>query len=146
MPDATIDGVVVQRMAPKGHELVIGMVNDPTFGPIMMVGFGGVTVELFGDVAHSPAPVDEAEAERMIRSLRSAPLLTGFRGSKPIDLAPVATLIARLSEAALALCGPDRGDGIQPGDSACGRLGTDDRRRADDAEGLRGQVASPLSL
>ncbi len=101
-PDAMIDGVVVQRMAPKGHELVIGMVNDATFGPIMMVGFGGVTVELFGDVAHSPAPVDAAEAERMIRSLRSAPLLTGFRGSKPIDLGPVATLIARLSEAALA--------------------------------------------
>jgi hypothetical protein len=101
-PDAVIDGVVVQRMAPKGVELVIGMVNDETFGPIMMVGLGGVTVELFGDVAHSPAPVDAAEAERMIRSLRSAPLLTGFRGSKPIGLGPVATLIARLSDAALA--------------------------------------------
>ncbi|HEY1931777.1 MAG TPA: acetate--CoA ligase family protein [Acetobacteraceae bacterium] len=101
-PDARIDGVAVQRMAPKGHELVIGMVNDPTFGPIMMVGFGGITVELFGDVAHAPAPVDAAEAERMIRSLRSAPLLTGFRGSRPIDLAPVASLIAKLSEAALA--------------------------------------------
>lgn len=101
-PDARIDGVAVQKMAPKGHELVIGMVNDATFGPIMMVGFGGVTVELFGDVAHSPAPVDVAEAERMLRSLRSAPLLTGFRGSKPIDLAPVASLIAHLSEAALA--------------------------------------------
>jgi len=101
-PDARIDGVVVQRMAPKGHELVIGMINDPTFGPLMMVGFGGVTVELFGDVAHAPAPIDVAEAERMIRSLRSAPLLAGFRGSKPIDLAPVTSLIARLSEAALA--------------------------------------------
>jgi acyl-CoA synthetase (NDP forming) len=101
-PDARIDGVAVQRMAPKGHELVIGMVNDATFGPLMMVGFGGVTVELFGDVAHSPAPVDAAEAERMIRSLRSAPLLTGFRGSRPIDLAPAARLIARLSDAAVA--------------------------------------------
>jgi acetate---CoA ligase (ADP-forming) len=101
-PDARIDGVVVQRMAPKGHELVIGMINDPTFGPLMMVGFGGVTVELYGDVAHAPAPVDAAEAERMIRSLRSAPLLSGFRASKPLDLAPIASLIARLSEAALA--------------------------------------------
>jgi len=101
-PDARIDGIAVQKMAPKGHELVIGMVNDPTFGPIMMVGFGGIMVELFGDVAHSPAPVDAAEAERMIRSLASAPLLTGFRGGKPIDLAPVASLIARLSQAALA--------------------------------------------
>jgi acetate---CoA ligase (ADP-forming) len=100
-PDARIDGMVVQRMAPKGHELVIGMINDPTFGPLMMVGSGGVTVELFGDVVHAPAPVDVAEAERMIRSLRSAPLLSGFRGSKPIDLAPAASLVARLSEAAL---------------------------------------------
>ena len=65
------DGVLVQRMAPKGHELVVGMVNDLTFGPIMMLGFGGTTVELFGDVVHAPAPVDEAEATRMILSLRS---------------------------------------------------------------------------
>lgn len=102
-PGAVIDGVLVQKMAPKGHELVIGMIDDPTFGPIMMVGMGGVTVELFGDVTHSPAPIDEAEAERMIRALKSSPLLTGFRGSKPIDLAPVASLIAALSRAALTL-------------------------------------------
>jgi acetyltransferase len=101
-PEARIDGVLVQKMAPKGHELVIGMVNDPTFGPIMMLGYGGTTVELFGDVVHSPAPVDAAEAERMLRSLKSAPLLTGFRGAAPIDLAPAAALVARLSEAALA--------------------------------------------
>jgi acetate---CoA ligase (ADP-forming) len=93
----------VQKMAPKGHELVIGMVNDPTFGPIMMVGMGGVTVELFGDVAHGPAPVDEAEATRMILSLKSSRLLTGFRGSKPISLAPIAGLVAALSRAALTL-------------------------------------------
>ena len=102
-PQAKIDGVLVQKMAPKGHELVIGMVNDPTFGPIMMVGYGGTTVELFGDVVHAPAPVDEAEATRMILALKSARLLTGFRGSAPIDLAPVARLVAALSRAALTL-------------------------------------------
>jgi acetyltransferase len=102
-PAAKIDGVLVQKMAPKGHELVIGMINDPTFGPLMMVGYGGTTVELFGDVAHSPAPVDEAEATRMIRSLRSAKLLTGFRGTAAIDLAPVAKLVSALSRAALTL-------------------------------------------
>jgi acyl-CoA synthetase (NDP forming) len=102
-PNATVDGVLVQRMAPKGHELVIGMVNDPTFGPIMMLGFGGVTVELFGDVVHAPAPVDEAEATRMILSLKSARLLTGFRGATAIDTAPVARLVAALSRAALTL-------------------------------------------
>jgi hypothetical protein len=69
----------------------------------MMVGYGGTTVELFGDVVHSPAPVDETEAVRMITALKSARLLTGFRGSAPIDLAPVAKLIAALSRAALTL-------------------------------------------
>jgi acyl-CoA synthetase (NDP forming) len=102
-PEAKIDGVLVQKMAPKGHELVIGMVNDPTFGPIMMVGYGGTTVELFGDVVHAPAPVDEAAATQMLLALKSARLLTGFRGSAPIDLAPVATLVASLSRAALTL-------------------------------------------
>ena len=102
-PDATIDGVLVQRMAPKGHELVIGMVNDPTFGPIMMLGFGGTTVELFGDVAHAPAPIDQAEATRLILSLKSARLLTGFRGASPIDLGKLAALVAALSRAALTL-------------------------------------------
>jgi acetate---CoA ligase (ADP-forming) len=102
-PEATIDGILVQRMAPRGHELVIGMVDDPTFGPIMMLGFGGTTVELFGDVVHTPAPVDEAEATRMILSLKSVRLLTGFRGATPIDLAPLARLVAALSRAALTL-------------------------------------------
>jgi acyl-CoA synthetase (NDP forming) len=102
-PGAAIDGVLVQRMAPKGHELVIGMVDDPTFGPIMMLGFGGTTVELFGDVVHVPAPIDDAEATRMILSLKSARLLTGFRGARPVGLAPVAALVAALSRAALTL-------------------------------------------
>ncbi len=102
-PNAVIDGVLVQRMAPKGHELVIGMVDDPTFGPIMMLGLGGTAVELFGDLVHAPVPVDQAEATRMILSLKSARLLTGFRGSVPIDLAPLARLVAALSRAALML-------------------------------------------
>jgi acyl-CoA synthetase (NDP forming) len=101
-PDARIDGVLVQKMAPRGHELIIGMVNDATFGPIMMVGLGGTMVELMGDVLHRPAPVDVAEAAEMLRSLRSAPLLLGFRGSDPIDITPAAELIASLSRAAIA--------------------------------------------
>ena len=86
--DARIEGVLVQKMAPRGHELVIGMVNDPTFGPIMMVGLGGTMVELMGDVVHRPAPVDVAEATEMLRGLKSARLLQGFRGAEPIDIAP----------------------------------------------------------
>jgi hypothetical protein len=69
----------------------------------MMLGLGGTTVELFGDVVHAPAPIDEVEAKRLILSLKSARLLTGFRGTKPIDLGPVAALVASLSRAALTL-------------------------------------------
>jgi acyl-CoA synthetase (NDP forming) len=101
-PDARLEGVLVQKMAPKGHELVIGMVNDPTFGPIMMVGFGGVTVELFGDVVHAPAPLSVSEATALIGRLKSAKLLQGFRGAAKVDVKPAAELLARLSEAAAA--------------------------------------------
>lgn len=101
-PSAVIEGMLVQKMAPKGHELVIGMVNDPTFGPIMMAGFGGVTVELFGDVAHRPAPLGVDHAKAMIHSLKSAKLLEGFRGARPVDITPAAELLATLSQVASA--------------------------------------------
>ena len=101
-PEAAIEGVLVQRMAPRGIELAVGMVNDPTFGPIIMVGFGGTMIELYGDVAHAPAPLSAEEAAAMIRSLRSARLLAGFRGAAPVPIDPLAELIARLSEAAIA--------------------------------------------
>ena len=100
-PGAVLEGVLVQRMAPKGHEIVVGVVNDPTWGPIVMTGFGGITVELFGDVAHRPAPVSEREAAGMLRGWRSARLLQGLRGAPPVDLTPLARLIARVSEAAM---------------------------------------------
>jgi acyl-CoA synthetase (NDP forming) len=100
--DARIEGVLVQKMAPRGFELVVGMVNDPTFGPVMMVGFGGVTVELFGDVVHAPAPLSVADATALIARLKSAKLLQGFRGAPPVDVKPAAELIARLSQAAVA--------------------------------------------
>ena len=86
-PDAKIEGVLVQRMAPKGHELVVGMVNDATFGPVMMVGFGGVTVETVrrrGCMRRRPLNVDEAAV--LIRRLKSARLLEGFRGARPVDI------------------------------------------------------------
>jgi acetate---CoA ligase (ADP-forming) len=101
-PDAQIEGVLVQKMATPGHELVVGMVNDATFGPVMMVGWGGTAVELMGDVAHRLAPVDADEAREMIGSLRSARLLEGFRGMLPIDIGPVAELVAQLSVVAVA--------------------------------------------
>jgi acyl-CoA synthetase (NDP forming) len=113
-PGATVDGMLVQKMASKGIEMVIGMENDPTFGPIMMLGFGGVTVELFGDVVHAPAPLDEAEAERLILGLKSARLLTGFRGADAVPLAPLTRLMAALSRAALTLTADVRGFELNP--------------------------------
>lgn len=101
-PNAQIEGVLVQPMAPKGIEIVVGMVNDPTFGPIMMLGAGGTGVELFGDVIHYPAPFSPARAEALLQQLKSAPLFNGFRGSAPVDLAKISGLISRLSQAAIA--------------------------------------------
>lgn len=101
-PDARIEGVLVQKMAPKGIELVVGMVNDATFGPIMMVGAGGTGVELYGDVTHYPAPFGPERALTMLRSLRCAALFHGFRGAPAVDLAPAAQLISTLSRVAEA--------------------------------------------
>ena len=101
-PKAEIEGVLVQPMAPKGIEIVVGMINDPTFGPIMMLGAGGTGVELFGDVIHYPAPFSPARAEALLQQLKSAPLFNGFRGSAAIDLAQISGLISRLSQAAIA--------------------------------------------
>ncbi len=100
-PDAVIEGMLVQKMAPRGQELIIGVVNNATFGPVVMVGLGGTMVELLGDVVHRPAPIDAAEALRMLDALRAAPLLHGFRGAPAPDLAPLAILIARISDIAL---------------------------------------------
>lgn len=101
-PDADIRGVLVGPMARPGIEMVVGAVNDPTFGPIIMAGFGGVATELFRDVVYRPAPVDEAEALAMIDALKSAPLLDGFRGAAAADKVALAALIARLSSLAEA--------------------------------------------
>ena len=77
------------------------MVNNATFGPIMMVGFGGTLVELLGDVAHAPAPLDTDAARRLLDTLRAAKLLHGFRGAAALDLAALVTLIARIADIAL---------------------------------------------
>jgi acyl-CoA synthetase (NDP forming) len=96
-PDAVIEGVLLEPMARRGVEMIVGVVRDPTFGPVVMVGAGGVTTELFRDVAYRLAPVDEATAAAMVRSLRSAPLLEGFRGAAPADVSALARLIALAS-------------------------------------------------
>jgi len=105
-PGAAIAGVLLERMAPPGVEMIVGVVRDPTFGPVVSVGAGGVTTELFKDVAYALAPLDEAGAAALIRTLRSAPLLEGFRGAAPADLDALARLVSLVSRVAHA--GRDR--------------------------------------
>jgi acetyltransferase len=96
-PDAAIQGVLVGPMAKKGVEIIVGTMTDATFGPLIMVGLGGITTELFRDVIYRPAPVSAAEASAMLTELKAAPLLNGFRGAAKADVAALAQLIAQIS-------------------------------------------------
>lgn len=96
-PAARIDGVLVARQIVGGTELIMGIKADPVFGPIAMVGLGGIFTEVLADVALRQCPVTTAEAERMILSLRGAALLTGARGRPPADIPAAARALAALS-------------------------------------------------
>ena len=102
-PNAAVQGVLVCPMAKKGVEIIIGTLHDKTFGPMVMVGFGGVTTELFRDVIYRPAPVGVAEAETMLNELKAAPLLRGFRGAPKGDVAALSKLISEVSVLAARL-------------------------------------------
>jgi acetyl coenzyme A synthetase (ADP forming)-like protein len=88
---------IVQRMAPDGVELLVGLVHDPSFGPVIACGAGGTLVELLGDVAVRLVPLTRADATDMVRSLRAYRLLTGFRGAPPCDIAAVEDIVLRVS-------------------------------------------------
>ena len=97
-PSPRINGMLVQPMAPKGVELVIGARIDPQFGPLVVVGSGGVLVELLRDSVAALAPVGRDTALAILRRLKGAILLAGFRGSAPVDLGLVADAVCRVSE------------------------------------------------
>jgi acetyltransferase len=96
-PEAAIQGVLVGPMAKKGVEIIVGTLLDATFGPMIMVGLGGITTELFKDVIYRPAPVSAAEASAMLAELKAAPLLNGFRGAAKTDIPALSQLIAQIS-------------------------------------------------
>jgi acetate---CoA ligase (ADP-forming) len=96
-PSADIQGVLVGPMAKKGVEIIVGTLQDATFGPIIMVGLGGITTELFKDVIYRPAPVSATEASAMLDALKAAPLLHGFRGAAKADVAALSQLISQIS-------------------------------------------------
>jgi len=96
-PGATIRGVLVQQMAPRGVEMMLGVVNDPVFGPVVAVAFGGIHVEILRDITYRVAPIDAAQARSMLRELRAYPLLEGARGQPRCDINALADCIVRLS-------------------------------------------------
>ncbi|MBS0450652.1 MAG: acetate--CoA ligase family protein [Proteobacteria bacterium] len=97
-PAARLDGVLVAPMVRGGVELIAGISRDAVFGPVVMVGFGGIYAEVLKDVSVQVAPVSEQEALRMIRSLKMFPILDGARGQAKADVAAAARTVARLSE------------------------------------------------
>ena len=92
-----LDGVLVQKMAPKGVEMIAGIARDETFGPLVMVGFGGSEAEILADTAWAPAPFGETRARELIGSLRAAARLDGSTRARPADIAALSRLLARLS-------------------------------------------------
>ena len=91
-----VKGVLVQKMARKGVELIIGGKLDPQFGHMIVLGMGGVYVEVFRDVSARLCPIEKEDVHEMVMELRSHPLLTGVRGMKPISIAKLETLMARV--------------------------------------------------
>lgn len=97
-PDANIDGVLVQPMITGGRELILGGRQDPHFGPVVLVGLGGIFVEIFEQVNVRVAPITHSEAKAMLASLRGYSILTGARGHKPADIHAVVDAILRVAQ------------------------------------------------
>lgn len=97
-PQIQIDGVLVQPMVTGGRELILGGRQDPQFGPVVLVGLGGVFVEIFEEAVVRVAPVTRREADEMIESLRGLQILKGARGGKPADLEALVEALLRLSQ------------------------------------------------
>ncbi|TFG99652.1 MAG: CoA-binding protein, partial [Calditrichales bacterium] len=101
MPEAKVTGIYVAKMITGGEEVILGVKRDPSFGPVIMFGLGGIFVEIFRDVNFRVAPVNEQAAEEMILNTRSSGMLTGARGRTPRDIAMIRTCIQRLSQLAI---------------------------------------------
>jgi acyl-CoA synthetase (NDP forming) len=92
--------VVVQRMATPGVPCVVKVVDDPAFGPVVGFGLGGLATDLLGDLAWCPAPLTDRDAARLLRGPLAAPLLHGYRGTPPVDVAALSDLLLRIGQLA----------------------------------------------
>lgn len=99
-PEAELRGVLVQKMAPSGQEIILGISRDPDFGPMLMVGLGGIHVEVLRDVAFAPVPLSETEARSLLAGLKGAKLLHGVRGAPPADVPALVALMVKVSRLA----------------------------------------------
>ncbi len=97
-PEARIQGISVQKMAPPGVDVLIGMSKDAQFGPLLMFGLGGIFVEVLKDVSFRIVPLVLRDAREMIREIKGYPLLEGYRGQEPVDVANLEKLILKVSD------------------------------------------------
>ena len=97
-PEAKIQGVSVQKMARPGVEVIVGMSKDAQFGPVLMFGLGGVLVEILKDVSFRIVPLVKRDAAEMIRDIKGYPLLEGYRGQEPVDVANLEDMILKVSD------------------------------------------------
>ena len=97
-PQAVIEGVSVQSMAPPGVEVIVGMNKDPQFGPVLMFGLGGVLVEVLKDVSFRIVPVSKRDAKEMTREIKGYPILEGYRGQPPASISALEELIVKVSQ------------------------------------------------
>jgi acyl-CoA synthetase (NDP forming) len=91
-----IDGFLIEEMAPAGQEMVIGGVRDPQFGPLVMVGLGGIFVEVLADVAFRICPIERRDAEDMLDELKGTAVLKGARGRKPVSREAIVEALLRI--------------------------------------------------
>ena len=97
VPGAKIQGILMEEMAGKGVEVILGASRDPRFGPLMMFGLGGTLVEVLKDVSFRLAPMWQISADRMVREIRAFKVLDGFRGTPPSDIYAIVETMMRLS-------------------------------------------------
>ncbi|WNY25186.1 acetate--CoA ligase alpha subunit [Methanolapillus millepedarum] len=98
VPNAKIEGVQIQQMLIGGNEIIIGMIRDPTFGPLVMFGLGGIYVEILKDVSFGVAPLNRDEAEKLIRSIKTFKIFEGARGAQPVDINILIDAVLRVSQ------------------------------------------------
>jgi len=96
--DANVLGVLVQEMAPSSTEVIVGMTKDPTWGPALMFGLGGIFVEVLKDVSFRVAPITERDANEMVREIKAFKILEGVRGQPPADINAIVDILLKISK------------------------------------------------